>query len=181
MGWKRQREIVDQYAQNSRRALPPSGIPLGNIQGGFGWLDLYQKELEELSFPSDGGTDRAYPFYDRWGDSFNLSQEFVTVNQARSLGYLAWLMAQTSLKNQPWKAAVATITRAADGRGAFTLRAPGLDLSQARVVWEGQGEEPAFGETFVWTHPALGARWIEAEAQFPDGRRVFAATNMMVR
>jgi hypothetical protein len=40
LGWKRQREIVDQYAQNDRRILPPTGIPVGNIQGGFGWLHL---------------------------------------------------------------------------------------------------------------------------------------------
>jgi hypothetical protein len=181
LGWRRQREIVDQYAQNSRRVLPPSGIPLGNIQGGFGWLDLYQKELEELSFPSDGATDQAYPFYDRWGDSFNLSQEFVTVNQARSLAYLAWLMAQTPLKNQPWKAAVGTISPAANGRAAFTVSSPGMDFSQARVVWEGEGEEPAFGQTFVLTHSAPGPRWIEAEAQFPDGRRVFGVTNVVVQ
>ena len=41
---------------------------------------------------------RPIPIYDRWGDSFNLSTEFVTVNQARSLAYLAWLMARTPLK-----------------------------------------------------------------------------------
>jgi len=82
LGWWRQREIVHQYSQNDRRILPPTGIPLGNIQGGFGWLDLYQKQLGQLSFPSDGAQDLPYPVYDRWGDSFNLSQEFVIPNQA---------------------------------------------------------------------------------------------------
>jgi hypothetical protein len=178
LGWRRQREIVDQYAQNSRQILPPTGIPLGNIQAGFGWLDLYQKELEELSFPGDGSGGQPYPFYDRWGDSFNLSQEFVTVNQARSLGCLAWLMAQTSLKNQPWKSARAAIIRAADSRYAFALSAPGLDLSQARIVWEAQGQDPAYGKTFVLTQ-GPGRRWIEAEAQLPDGRRVFALTSVL--
>ena len=38
LGWKRQRDIVDQYAENDRRALPPTGIPLGNVQSEF-WLD----------------------------------------------------------------------------------------------------------------------------------------------
>ena len=51
-----------------------------------------------------------YPFYDRWGDSFNLTTEFVISNQARGLAYLAWLMAQTPLKNQPWKSANAQIS-----------------------------------------------------------------------
>src|SRR6185369_1125624 len=105
LGWKRQREIVHQFAQNDRRVLPPDGIPLGNIQAGFGWNNVYQQESEKLSFPSDGAKDAPYPFYDRWGDGFNLSQEFVIVNQARSLGYCAWLMAQTSLKDQKWKSA----------------------------------------------------------------------------
>jgi hypothetical protein len=179
LGWKRQREIVDQYAQNSRRVLPPTGIPLGNIQGGFGWLYVYKKELDELSFPSDGSGDQPYPFYDRWGDSFNLSQEFITVNQARSLGYLAWLMAQTPLKKQPWKSANATIIRVPNDKSAFTLSAPGMDLSQARIVWEAEDQEPAYGKTFVLTG-GLGRRWIEAEAQFTDGRRVFALTTALV-
>ncbi|HZQ45674.1 MAG TPA: glycoside hydrolase family 9 protein, partial [Verrucomicrobiae bacterium] len=34
LGWKRPRELVDQYAENQRRILPPSGIPIGNIQAG---------------------------------------------------------------------------------------------------------------------------------------------------
>ena len=54
LGWKRPREIVDQYAENQRRILPPSGIPIGNIQGGFSWLDKYKNELGGLSFPLDG-------------------------------------------------------------------------------------------------------------------------------
>ena len=33
LGWERQRKIVDQYALNDRRILPPSGIPFGGIQG----------------------------------------------------------------------------------------------------------------------------------------------------
>src|SRR5439155_20080075 len=109
LGTKRQREIVHQYAQNDRCVLPPSGIPLGNIQAGMLWLDVYKKEPEEISFPSDDESASPYPFYDRWVDGFNLSQEFVILNQARALGYLAWLMAQTPLKDQPWKAASAKI------------------------------------------------------------------------
>jgi hypothetical protein len=180
LGWKRQREIVDQYAQNSRRVLPPTGIPLGNIQGGFGWMDLYQKELEELSFPSDGSGNEPYPFYDRWGDSFNLSQEFVTVNQARSLGYLAWLMAQTPLKNQPWKSAAGSIKRLSGNDNRFTLTAPGMDLTSARIVWEAEGQEPTYGQSFTLPR-GVRPSWMEAEAQFPDGRRVFALSDDMGR
>jgi hypothetical protein len=186
MGWKRQREMVDQYAQNSRRALPPTGLPFGNIQAGIGWTDLYQREPGELSFPSDSDPAQPYPFYDRWSDSFNLSQEFVCVNQARALAYTAWLMAQTSLKSQPWKSAEALITGLPDIAGVkipctVALTAPGLDLQTAHVVWEAEGENPAFGPSFGFTPAVRGAHWIEAEAQWPDGRRVFAMTNLTVK
>jgi hypothetical protein len=177
LGWKRQREIVDQYAQNDRRILPPTGIPLGNVQAGFGWNYLYKQELDKISFPLDGAQNSPYPFYDRWGDGFNLSQEFVIVNQARALGYLAWLMAQTPLKNQAWKSAPAQITglpgKPGHAQVTTALTAPGLDLASARIVWEANGQEPAFGRSFTFAPSASGAPWVEVEAQLPDGRRVF--------
>ena len=38
LGTRRQREIVSQYAQNDRRVLPPSGLPIGNIQASFQYM-----------------------------------------------------------------------------------------------------------------------------------------------
>lgn len=182
LGWKRPHEIVYQYAENQRRLLPPTGIPIGNLQGGFGWLDKYQRELGELSFPLDGAPDAPYPLYDRWGDSFNLSTEFVTVNQARSLAYLAWLMARTPLKNQHWKSGIARITGLpvecpAHSTLTAGLEVPGLDLRQARIVWEARDQEPAFGKEFHFRPLNRGSQWVEVEAQLPDGRRVFSMTN----
>jgi hypothetical protein len=182
LGWQRPHEIVHQYAQNNRRTLPPSGIPIGNIQDGFGWIAPYGKELGRLSFPRDGDNMAPYPFYDRWGDSFNLCTEFVIVNQARSLAYLAWLMAQTPLKNQPWRSAPGRIT----GLPAVSpvaklvtakVEAPGITLERARVVWEASDQEPAMGAIFRFKPVTSGQQWVEAEAQLPDGRRVFAVTN----
>ncbi|HEU5125235.1 MAG TPA: glycoside hydrolase family 9 protein [Verrucomicrobiae bacterium] len=186
IGWKRQREIVHQYALNDRRVLPPSGIPLGNIQGGFGWMDNYGEELGALSFPTDDDPLAPYPFYDRWGDSFNLTTEFVISNQARGLAYLAWLMARTPLKNQKWKSAAAQITHvpATVRRGTKVtaeLSASGLDLSAAQIVWETAGAEPAFGAHFDFVPTQSGPDWIEAEAELPDGRRVFGVQNFNVR
>jgi hypothetical protein len=182
LGWRRQREIVHQFAQNDRRILPPTGIPLGNLAAGFGWLDLYKKELGALTFPPDSSDQAPYPIYDRWGDSFNLMQEFVIVNQARALACLSWLMAQTPLKSQPWKGLFATISSAkapGDPRSAPALRlgAPGLDLSSARMVWEAEGLQPQFNAELSGRPELALARWVEAEAQLPDGRRVFAITN----
>jgi hypothetical protein len=183
LGWKRQREIVHQFAQNDGRLLPPSGIPLGNIQAGFGWNSVYEQELDKLSFPSDGAQESPYPFYDRWGDGFNLSQEFVIVNQARALGYCAWLMAQTGLKEQPWKAVAGRInglpgTLPPTTPATLRLSANDLDLTSERIVWEAEGQEPAFGSSFALFPGKSGPRWIEAEAQLPDGRRVFGRADL---
>jgi hypothetical protein len=175
LGWSRQREIVHQYAQNDRRILPPSGIPIGNLQSGFGWLDYYREELGTLSFPWDGAKENPYPLYDRWGDSFNLQTEFVVVNQARALATAAWLMAQTPLKNQPWKSSRATIEYTTVGPSQVATLKTSLDSSRARIVWEAQDREPLFGDRMFLTN---AVSWIEAEAQWPDGRRVFGVTNL---
>lgn len=182
LGWKRQHEIVDQYAQNQRRMLPPDGIPIGDIQGGYTWVQQYQSELTTLTFPSDGDDNAPYAFYDRWADTFNLSTEFVILNQARSLAYLAWLMARTPLKDQHWKSADARIafqpSEKSSAQLTATIEAPGVDLKDARIVWEWQDHEPEWGKTIQMPPLKRGSRWVEAEAQLPDGRRVFAVTNL---
>lgn len=185
LGFKRQREVVHQYALNDRRVLPPSGLPLGNIQDEFPFLDLYGSELGKLSFPPDGANVAPYPFYDRWADTFNVMTEFTVVNQARSMAGTALLAAQTTLKNQAWKPTSAHIAGvpAASGmatRVTATLEAAGMDLSQARIVWEAKDQEPAFGTSFVLTPSNSATYWIEVEAQWPDGRRLFGTTELLV-
>ena len=178
LGSKRQREIVHQYAQNDRRVLPPGGIPLGNLQGGFGWLDLYQKELGALSFPPDGDQNAPYPIYDRWGDSFNLSTEFVILNQGRGLAAAAWLLSQTSLKSQPGKAQSPQISLLKTGKGeTYELTGQMPDLNKARIVWEADSQQPHAGPTFTWPAGATNRNWVETEALLPDGHFVFAVTN----
>ncbi|MGH7970278.1 MAG: hypothetical protein ACREIC_16270, partial [Limisphaerales bacterium] len=179
-GWKRTRDIVIDWALNDNRVLPPSGIPVGNIQGSFGYLWNYGPELEELCFPSDSATVAPYPFYDRWGDSWNVTTEMVVLNQARSLGTLGFLAAQGPYASQAWRApANATLnlptTVAQVGSNLnVTMTAPGLDLTGARITWEARDQQPAFGQSFTFAPHNNGPQWVEAEAQFPDGRRVFA-------
>ncbi|HWH70407.1 MAG TPA: glycoside hydrolase family 9 protein, partial [Candidatus Sulfotelmatobacter sp.] len=88
LGWKRSRETVTQWGLNDRRTLPPSGIPQGNIQAAFFYLWNYQTALEGLCFPPNGAGSAPYPYYDRWADAWNVSTEFVVLNQARGLGTL---------------------------------------------------------------------------------------------
>jgi hypothetical protein len=93
-------------------------------------------------------------------------------------------MAQTPLKAQPWRAQSATVelrtasSKASPPRATATLKVPGLDLREARVVWEAPEREPTFGPVFSFTPAPQGTVWLEAEAQWPDGRRVVAVTNV---
>ncbi len=184
LGWKRQREIVHQYAQNDRRVMPPAGIPLGNVQDGFAYVNTYKTELGTLCFPQDGSASAPYPFYDRWGDSFNVSTEFVNLDQARGLASLSFLAALTPLKSQAWVPKTGAIVVKPDGtnsnRMIATLQVPaGLDPKEARILWEARDQEPAYGETFTFEPKVNGQQWIEAEVQWPDGRRVVAATTFV--
>jgi hypothetical protein len=180
VGWKRQRDIVSNWALNDTRVLPPSGIPVGNMQERFEYLWNYGGSLEALCFPSDSAATAPYPFYDRWGDSWNVSAEMVVLNQARGLGMLAFLAAQTGYKTQAWTApgnASIQVPTSVVGVGqsvTASLQVPGMDFSGARITWEARDQEPAYGTNFTFSPKNNGPQWVEAEAQWPDGRRVFA-------
>jgi hypothetical protein len=181
LGWKRQREIVDQYSQSDRRILPKTGIPLGNIQNGFVWVNTYGTELAALCYPSDSSATAPTPFYDRWGDAFNTTTEFVVLDQARGLGVVAYLATLTSLKTQQWQSGTAQITVPTGvvpvGEPVTVSLQSALSLNGARIIWEGRDQEPAGGSTFTFTPQNNGVQWVEAEVQWPDGRRVYAMAN----
>src|SRR5690606_25010097 len=169
LGLKRQREVVAQYAKNDRRVLAPAGIPIGNIQSNFDYLTNYGasgNELTKLSYPSDSGSTAPYPFYDRWADTWNVTTEFITVNQARSLLSVATLAAQTASKDKPWKSATAKIVVPPavvplDEPVYLSLNTAGLDLTHARIIWEGRDQEPDFGATYAFTPKNTGEQWVE--------------------
>lgn len=187
LGWKRQREIVDQYSANDRRTLPKSGIPISNLQEGFIYTWLYGGELTPLCSPPDGAQTSPYPIYDRWADFWNVYTEASTVNDVRCFGTTAWLAAQTSLAGQPWRWTNATIIAPATARllgqpVTVSLQVADTNLSGARIVWEARDQEPAFsGLNYTFT-PVIydGPYWVEAEVQWPDGRRAFAVSSVTV-
>src|SRR5207248_2087208 len=140
LGAKRPREIVDQYSQSDRRVMPKTGIPQGNVSQGFVWVNTYGVELAALCYPSDSSTTTPTPFYDRWGDAFNTTTEFVVLDQARGLGVLAYLAAQTATKTQPWTSATAQIVAPTSvvpvGQPVtISMQSPNLNLTGARIVW----------------------------------------------
>lgn len=187
LGWKRQREVVDQYSENDRHTLPKDGVPISNMQEGFVWTFQYGYELTPLCFPTDGAQTAPYPIYDRWCDFFNVSTEASTTDTARSFAVAAWLAAQTSLATQPWRSTNATITapvaiKLPGQPVTVTLQVADTNLNGAKIVWEGLGQDPAFGgltHTFA-TPNQEGPSWVEAEVQWPDGRRAFATNSIAV-
>ena len=144
-------------------------------------LRPYGGELTALTFPSDRAPVAPFPFYDRWADSFNVTTEAVIVNQARGLACVAALAAQTDLRGQRWNSAPAQIFAPREAVPVHrpvtvTLRAKGLDFTGATVLWEARNQRSVFGGTeFTFTPATVGEQWVEAEAHWPDGRRVFAA------
>jgi hypothetical protein len=182
IGQVRQREIVHQYAQNDRRVLPPSGLPLGNLQQGFPYLDPYQSELSALCFPPDYVANAPYAPYDKWGDTFNTTTEFVNPQQGRSLASMAFLMAQTPALFEYWNASYGAILDVpSDVPAGQPITASFFnynpDLSGARFVWEARDQEPTPGATFPFAAVYPGPQWIEVEVTLPDGRRLFAASD----
>lgn len=187
IGWKRQREIVDQYSANDRHTLPKTGIPVSNLQEGFTWTWTYGGELGALCSPPDGAQTAPYPIYDRWGDFWNVYTEASTVNTVRSFATAAWLAAQTSVAGQPWRSTNATIIAPTTGMlfgqpVTVTLQVADTNLTGAKIVWEARDQEPSFGGLNYTFTPVLndGPQWIEAEVQWPDGRRAFAVGSVTV-
>lgn len=184
LGWKRPHEIVDQYAQNDGRKMPPPGIPVGSVQAAFEYLPQYQLELVRLSYPDDNAPYGRYSYYDRWSDAYNVTTEYISVNLGRSLAAAAFLAHQSAAAARPWKSAMAQIEAP---KGVAVINAPitlrlqakGLDLTRARIVWEARDQDPAFGPDYVVRPRTNGQQWAEAEAEWPDGRRVFASTKFM--
>jgi hypothetical protein len=187
LGSKRQRQLVDLYSYVYGRLLPKTGIPIGNIQEQFLANWVYGYELKPLCFPSDEASTAPYPYYDRWGDAWNVSTEASTTDDVRCFAVAAWLAAQTSLTNQPWRSTNATILAPATARlrgqpVTVTLQVADTNLSNARIVWEARDQDPSFGGVNYTFTPLLheGPHWIEAEVQWPDGRRAFASNAVSV-
>jgi hypothetical protein len=101
------------------------------------------------------------------------------------LGTLAFLAALTALKTQAWSPVAARINlpNAPIQLGKtvpLSLQSPGIDLTKARITWESLNQEPAFGHVYSFAPGSAGTNWVQAEALLPDGRRIFAVTNVMV-
>jgi hypothetical protein len=186
LGWKRPRNVVDLYSLNDRRELPKDGVPISNIVPGFEPVWTYQWELSALVYPGDYIDNAPYPYYDRWCDDWNVQTEGSTTDMGRSFATTAWLAARTALAGQGWRWTNAVIVAPA-GRLpgqpiTLTLNVADTNLTTARIAWEAAGQEPSFGGRNYTFTPGTGAGsyWVEAEVQWPDGRRTFATNSVTV-
>lgn len=187
LGWKRQRQVVDQYSENEWASMPKDGVPISNIQQGFVWTFEYGYEMTPLCFPPDGAQTAPYPMYDRWCDFFNVTTEASTTDTARNFITAAWLATQTSLATQPWRFTNATIIVPPTARQpnqplTLALQVADTNLSGTKIVWEGLDQDPIYdGLSHTLTMPDQeGPCWVEAEVQWPDGRRAFASNSIVV-
>ena len=183
LGPRAVRQVVHSYAVNDRRALPPPGLPVGNLQQGLPWIRPYEAVLRGLSLPADDGPS-AYPIYDRYSETFNVTTEATVVDQGRALAAACALAARRRGPGRPWCPTVVRIAglpATARPGTPVTLHLEGdaQDLDAAEVVWEAAGREPAWGRTFTLAAPPGGETWVEAEALWPDGRRA-SATALLV-
>jgi hypothetical protein len=139
----------------------------------------YGPELGRATYPGDGETVGPYPLYDRWSDAYNVATEFIAVDQARSLLVAAFLAGRSSQSVQPWSHARALITAPRstvplNSPVTLSVSVPGENLMLARVVWEARDQQPAFGPVYTLSPRNSGPQWVEAEVEWPDGRRAFA-------
>jgi hypothetical protein len=150
IGWKRPRNIVDQYSLNDRCVLPKDGVLIANIIAAFQPTYTYGYELNALTYPADSADTAPYPYYDRWCDDWNVSTEGSTTDMGRSFAAAAWLAARTLLAGQSWSFTNAVIVtpRAATLPGqpvTLTLNVADPNLSSTRIIWEASNQEPVFG------------------------------------
>jgi hypothetical protein len=155
LGLKRQRELVHQWTNNDHRRMPMPGIPAGNITSAYNY-GAAGNELTKLSYPTGDTTKTSnmYPFYDRWADTWNVTAEFITLNQARAVGSSATVASLTSAFTGAWKPAsavaiIAPATKVAVGQPVvLTVDAGGVDgmsfsTYNGRATWDTSGREVA--------------------------------------
>jgi hypothetical protein len=186
LGSKRPQNMVSQYRNNNRHIAPPIGEPQSNVHNAFAWVSTYGSALSNVTFPNDGSSGTSYPLQDRFSDVWNVMTEFVTVNQGRALTSAAFLASQTKATSTAWKP---TSTLTITGTGTATVGSTvtlsvdttGLDLTGAKVYWEAQGQQPAFGTSYVIKPTTSGTNWAEVEITWPDGRRLFGTGSLTVQ
>ncbi len=178
LGHRRQFEIVHQWGQNDGLQMPIAGIPLGVLQGGFQERQPYGPFINALTFPPDEDSVSPYPIYDRWGDAYNLTTEFVIVNQARALAAVAYYAGkQDSGRPDPIPMSLDVTglpSSPKEGEPISLSLESTRPLTNAMVIWEiSDLPNPLLGSRITYTPQESGSHFLAVEAQWPDGHRAY--------
>ena len=182
LGWTRRHVTVSQFAENDQAVLPPSGLPLGAIQTypfyQTNYLDNNNVSMLTSSiYPHPTGEHR-YPFFDRWWDTWDVNSEYTVDYVARATAAACYVFAGEDTAGEAWEAQSCQIAGLPDtvtlGESATVrLESAGLDLTDARVMWEISGRWPEQAQPFTFSPVIPGINKIEAEGYLPDGRRFY--------
>lgn len=177
--WRRQ--LVNRITLNDDRKIGVPGIPTGNAVSTPHNLKPYQVEgasgLRRMFVPSLD----TFAFYDRSGtDAYNVREEWNVATGARLLAGHLFLMAGSPEAGRPWQPQPARIVglpeqiQTGETFEAHLDLPDGLDAGEATIVWEIPGQEPRVGQSFTGRVTDPGPHRLEAEAVWPDGRRLSA-------
>ena len=165
------------YSQNARHQDPPTGIPVGNLQGGFPYMLNYTNLLGKLCWPLDGTTTGSYPLYDRGGDVPSGLVEQVGPDQARALAVSALLMANSSKATQSWNPKNTPLNVTPYVGSAVCQFTPVTDGNIVSTRWESFGDQNGNAPGYRHFVTQTGDQWIESEFTTSDGRRYYG-TNL---
>lgn len=182
--WRRQ--AVNRISLNDDRRLAPPGIPIGQAVSTPHNLKPYQIEgsngLRKLFFPFLD----TFPMYDRSvTDAYNVREEWTVATGAKLLAGHLFLMGRSAVATEPWAPRPLRIEGIADtvpvGETVHARLAypEGLSGEEALVVWELAGTEPTTGPEFSARISAPGPARLEAEAVWPDGKRLSAVRKFL--
>jgi len=175
--WRRQ--AVNRISLNDDRKLAAPGIPIGNVTSTPHNLKPYQIDgtsgLRKLFYPF---LDE-FPLYERSAtDAYNVREEWTVATGAKLLAGHLFLMGRSPAADQPWAPKSATIEGVPDkvreGDPLHARIALPEGIKDAKIVWELIGHEPVTGHEFSAKAAPPGPARLEAEAVWPDGKRLSA-------
>lgn len=133
LGAKRNIEVVDQESAFDNIIEPVPGIPLGIGSAGFYWLALYEKTVDEGTYPS-----AEWPLMNRWYDGFNVQTEFTMGPMMRETLVAAFFADLGKAATQPptVKITADSLTGPAPHAVQFDIEAMALGGEIRQVFWD---------------------------------------------
>ncbi|CAA6815988.1 MAG: cellulose-binding domain protein [uncultured Sulfurovum sp.] len=176
IGNKRLHSLVDQKSRFDGLDQPVNGLPVSPIVSGASWLDSYERNLTNYTYPSttyDFSDGPAYGLLDEVYDGWNINAEFtieklgamlvtlgyVTQVEEKVYAYPKFSLELTAIDNGKFKTALNFIEKPESGKVVWY--ANGLPVSvNPNFILEQDFDEPTYklGAEFIDKH---GRRWFD--------------------